>query len=218
MDQPKPLGPIGSHRPPLLTDDLSHSGQPKFPPNQSALYQAILMNNQTYSNRSSLNPSAPEFQGPLSSNIINIARMMEQQQQQQKQQQPPPQQAQAQAQAQQMYPNIPPTRSYQQQSDIEAIQQVQNQVLHFYHLQANQQQHLVQQPLPPPQPSVTAYIARTLASRGQLPQDINQAAALVANCYMNCYSRAQQTNNIPLAPNVNTNSDDIPLASGKQFT
>ncbi|CAF4712985.1 unnamed protein product, partial [Rotaria magnacalcarata] len=81
--------------------------------------------------RSSLNPSAPEFQGPLSSNIMNIARLMEQQQKQQ-----------------QVYSNIPPTRSCQQ-SDIEAIQHVQNQVVHYYHLQTNQP-HLVQQQLPPP--------------------------------------------------------------------
>ncbi|CAF5195907.1 unnamed protein product, partial [Rotaria sp. Silwood1] len=44
-----------------------------------------------------------------------------------------------------------------QQSDMEAIQHVQNQVLHFYHLQTNQQQHLVQQPLPPPPQLPTHY-------------------------------------------------------------
>ncbi|CAF5095171.1 unnamed protein product, partial [Rotaria sp. Silwood1] len=103
-----------------------------------------------------------------------------------------------------------------QQSDMEAIQHVQNQVLHFYHLQTNQQQHLVQQPLPPPpQLPTTLQIANILASRGQLPQDTNQAAALVASCYYtNFLSRTQPTNNnISLSPNVNTNSDDIPLTS-----
>jgi hypothetical protein len=203
LDQQKPLGPIGSHRTPISTDDIPLQIPPKFPPNPPPIYQQPLLNNSTYSNPSSLNPSAPEFQGPLSSNIMNIARMMEQQKQQQ--QQPAS-----------IYPNIPPTRSCQQ-SDIEAIQHVQNQVLHFYHLQTNQQQHLVQQPLPPPpQLPTTLQIANILASRGQLPQDTNQAAALVASYYYtNFLSRAQQTNNIPLSSNVNTNSDDIPLTSGK---
>ncbi len=201
IDQQKPFGPIGSHRTPISADEIP---PPKFPSNPPALYQQPLINNPNYSNRSSLNPSAPEFQGPLSSNIMNIARMMEQQKQQQ--QQPSP-----------IYPNIPPTRSCQQ-SDIEAIQHVQNQVLHFYHLQTNQQQHLVQQPLPPPpQLPTTLQIANILASRGQLPQDTNQAAALVASYYYtNFLSRTQQTNNIPLSPNVNTNSDDIPLTSGRK--
>ncbi|UJR25974.1 hypothetical protein I4U23_007322 [Adineta vaga] len=198
LDQQKPFGPIGSHRPPVSTDENPLHMSSKFPSNPSLIYQQLLHNNSAYSNRSSLNPSAPEFQGPLSSNITNIARMMEQQQQQQ----------------QQMYPNVPPTRTCQQ-SDIEAIQHVQNQVLHFYHLQANMQQHPIQQPLPPPpQLSITLQIAKILASRGQLPQDTNQAAALVANFYYkNFLSRTQQTNNIPLAPNVNTNSDDITLTS-----
>jgi hypothetical protein len=206
LDQQKPFGPIGSHRTPISTDELPLQIPPKFPPNPPPIYQQTLLNNSTYSNRSSLNPSAPEFQGPLSSNIMNIARMMEQQKQHQQQQQPPP-----------IYPNIPPTRSCQQ-SDMEAIQHVQNQVLHFYHLQTNQQQHLVQQPLPPPpQLPTTLQIANILASRGQLPQDTNQAAALVASYYYtNFLSRTQQTNNVPLSPNINTNSDDIPLTSGKK--
>jgi hypothetical protein len=203
LDQQKPFGPIGSHRTPITTDENPHQIPSKFPSNPTPIYQQSLLNNPSYSNRSSLNPSAPEFQGPLSSNIMNIARMMEQQQQQQQQQQP-------------TYPNIPPTRSCQQ-SDIEVIQHVQNQVLHFYRLQTNQQQHLVQQPLPPPpQLPTTLQIANILASRGQLPQDTNQAAALVASYYYtNFLSRTQQTNNIPLSPNVNTNSDDAPLTTGK---
>ncbi len=202
IDQPKPLGPIGSHRPAISADEIPLQIPPKFPPNPSPIYQQTLLNNSAYSNRSSLNPSAPEFQGPLSSNIMNIARLMEQQ----KQQQPQPQ----------IYPNHPPTRSCQQ-SDIDAIQHVQNQVLHFYHLQTNQQQHLVQQPLPPPpQLPTTLQIANILASRGQLPQDTNQAAALVANYYYtNFLSRSQPTTNVPLSSNVNTNSDEIPLTSGK---
>jgi hypothetical protein len=208
IDQQKPFGPIGSHRTPISTDEIPLQIPPKFPQNPPPpppIYQQPLLNNPNYSNRSSLNPSAPEFQGPLSLNIMNIARMMEQQkqQQQQQQQQQPP-----------VYPNLPPTRSCQQ-SDIEAIQHVQNQVLHFYHLQTNQQQHLVQQPLPPPpQLPTTLQIANILASRGQLPQDTNQAAALVASYYYtNFLSRAQQANNIPLSPNVNTNSEDIPITS-----
>ncbi len=207
LDQQKTLAPIGSHRTPISTDEIPLQIPPKLPPNPPPIYQQTLLNNPTYSNRSSLNPSAPEFQGPLSSNIMNIARMMEQQKQHQHQ---PPQQQQP------IYPNIPPTRSCQQ-SDIEAIQHVQNQVLHFYHLQTNQQQHLVQQPLPPPpQLPTTLQIANILASRGQLPQDTNQAAALVASYYYtNFLSRTQQANNIPLSSNVNTNSDDVPLTSGK---
>jgi hypothetical protein len=198
LDQQKPFGPIGSHRTPISTDENPLQIPPKFSSNPSPIYQQPLLNNPSYSNRSSLNPSAPEFQGPLSSNIMNIARLMEQQQHQQ------------------VYPNVPPTRACQQ-SDIEAIQHVQNQVLHFYHLHTNQQQHLVQQPLPPPpQLPTTLQIANILASRGQLPQDTNQAAALVASYYYtNFLSRAQQANNIPSSPNVNTNSDDISLTSGK---
>lgn len=205
IDQQKPFGPIGSHRTGIAPDEIPLPIPPKFPPNPPPMYQQSLMTNPNYSNRSSLNPSAPEFQGPLSSNIMNIARMMEQQKQHQQQA---------------VYPNLPPTRSCQQ-SDIEAIQHVQNQVLHFYHLQTNQQQqqhHLVQQPLPPPpQLPTTLQIANILASRGQLPQDTNQAAALVASYYYtNFLSRTQQTNNIPLSPNVNTNSEDIPLTSGRK--
>lgn len=212
IDQQKPFGPIGSHRIGMPTDEIPLPIPTKFPPTTSTapppqpIYQHPLLPNANYSNRSSLNPSAPEFQGPLSSNIMNIARMMEQQKHQQ--QQPT------------TYPNLPPVRSCQQ-SDIEAIQHVQNQVLHFYHLQTNQQQqqphHLLQQPPPPPPPlPTTLQIANILASRGQLPQDTNQAAALVASYYYtNFLSRTQQTNNIPLSPNVNTNSEDIPLTSGR---
>jgi hypothetical protein len=89
----------------------------------------------------------------------------------------------------------------------------------------------------------TLQIANILASKGQLPQDPNQAAALVAAYYYtNFISRTQQqqqqsqtqTNNISLSSNVNknvyetmstqqqqqppqttSNSDDIPLTSGK---
>ncbi|CAF1550428.1 unnamed protein product, partial [Adineta steineri] len=211
LDQQKPFGPIGSNRPPILADENPFQLPSKFSSNPAPIYQQLLHNNNSaYSNRSSLNPSAPEFQGPLSSNIMNIARLMEQQQQQQHQQQHQQQQP-------PVYPNIPPTRSCQQ-SDMEAIQHVQNQVVHFYHLQTNQQQHLVQQPLPPPpQLPTTLQIANILASRGQLPQDTNQAAALVASYYYtNFLSRTQQQqqpNNIPISPNVNTNSDDISLPS-----
>ncbi|CAF3550465.1 unnamed protein product [Rotaria socialis] len=197
LEQQKPFGPIGSHRTPISTDDIGLQMPSKFSPNNPPpMYQQTLMNNSSYSNRSSLNPSAPEFQGPLSSNIMNIARLMEQQQKQQ-----------------QVYSNIPATRSCQQ-SDIEAIQHVQNQVVHYYHLQTNQP-HLVQQQLPPPPPlATTLQIANMLASRGHLPQDTNQAAALVANYYYkNFLSRTQPTNNNPLSPNVNTNSDDIPITS-----
>jgi hypothetical protein len=140
---------------------------------------------------------------------MNIARMMEQRHQ----------------------PQPPPINS-SQQSDIETMQHVQNQVLHFYHLHTNQQQHLVQQPPPPPpQLPTTLQIANILASKGQLPQDPNQAAALVATYYYtNFLSRTQQTNNIPLSSNVNTNvyetintqqtnsnSDKIPLSSGRKI-
>jgi hypothetical protein len=112
-------------------------------------------------------------------------------------------------------------------------QHVQNQVLHFWRLHANQQ------PLvPPPQLPTTLQIANILASKGQLPQDPNRAAALVAAYYYtNFISRTQQqqqqsqpqTNNIPLSSNVNknvyetintqqqttSNSNDIPLTAGK---
>lgn len=220
IDQQKPFGPIGSHRIGMPTDEMQLPIPPKFPPNgptvppPPSLYQQSLLPNPSYSNRSSLNPSAPEFQGPLSSNIMNIARMMEQQKQQHQHQHQPPQPPPT---TTATYSNLPPIRSCQQ-SDIDAIQHVQNQVLHFYHLQANQQQHhlLQQPPPPPPQLPNTLQIANHLASRGQLPQDTNQAAALVASYYYtNFLSRTQQTNNIPLSPNVNTNSEDIPLTSGR---
>lgn len=218
IDQQKPFGPIGSHRIGMPQDELPLPIPPKFPSSAPSvpppsMYQQSLLQNPNYSNRSSLNPSAPEFQGSISSNIMNIARMMEQQKHQHQQQQQPP------ATTTTTYPNLPPVRSCQQ-SDIEAIQHVQNQVLHFYHLQTNQQQqqhHLLQQPPPPPpQLPTTLQIANILASRGQLPQDTNQAAALVASYYYtNFLSRTQQTNNIPLSPNVNTNSEDTPLTSGR---
>ncbi|CAF5199069.1 unnamed protein product [Rotaria magnacalcarata] len=215
--------------------------------------------------RSNLNPTAPEFQhcnrlpspfmlpppppqqlsqapmsnGPLSANIMNIARMMEQKQQQQQlytnnnnspvhatPQPPPPPPPQP------IVPPqvLPPVRPLQQ-ADMEAMQQhVQNQVLHFWRLHANQQ-HLVP---PPPQLPTTLQIANTLASKGQLPQDPNQAAALVAAYYYtNFLSRTQQPqpptpNTIPVSSNVNknvyetiniqqpttSNSDDIPLTAG----
>lgn len=219
----------------------------------------MMLNNPAYANmsrsRSNLNPTAPEFQhgnqlpsqfmpppspspqvpitnGPLSANIINIARMMEQKQQQfypnnagipmHPSQAPPPP------------PMVPsPTRS-PQQAEMEAMQQhVQNQVLHYWRLHASQQQQIG---LPPPQLPTTLQIANILASKGQLPQDPNQAAALVAAYYYTTYlSRAQQQaqpipNNIPLSSNVNktvyetmnppppqptANSDDIPLTKGK---
>jgi hypothetical protein len=220
----------------------------------------MMLNNPAYANmsrsRSNLNPSAPEFQhcnrlppppfmpppptsqapisnGPLSANIMNIARMMEQKQQQLYTNntnvpvQPPP--------------VVPPPSRPLQQSDMEAMQQhVQNQVLHYWRLHANQQQLVP----PPPQLPTTLQIANILASKGQLPQDPNQAAALVAAYYYtNFISRTQQqqqqqsqtqTNNISLSSNVNknvyetmstqqqqqppqttSNSDDIPLTSGK---
>jgi hypothetical protein len=220
----------------------------------------MMMNNPAYANmsrsRSNLNPSAPEFQhcnrlpppfmppppppqqapvsnGPLSANIMNIARMMKQKQQQlytnntnvPVQPPPPPPQPPV------VPPQIPPPPRPLQQADMEAMQQhVQNQVLHFWRLHANQQ------PLvPPPQLPTTLQIANILASKGQLPQDPNQAAALVAAYYYtNFISRTQQqqppqTNNIPLSSNVNknvyetintqqpttSNSDDIPLTAGK---
>ncbi|CAF2610235.1 unnamed protein product [Rotaria sp. Silwood2] len=219
-----------------------------------------MLNNSAYANmsrsRSNLNPSAPEFQhcnrlpppfmppppsqapisnGPLSANIMNIARMMEQKQQQQQQQiytnntnppvhppPPPPPQPMAPPQV------LAPIRPFQQ-ADMEAMQQhVQNQVLHFWRLHANQQPLIP----PPPQLPTTLQIANILASKGQLPQDPNQAAALVAAYYYtNFLSRTQQpqppTNTIPLSSNVNktvyetiniqqpttSNSDDIPLTA-----
>ena len=234
--------------------------------NNTPMYQQapppspMMLNNPAYANmsrsRSNLNPTAPEFQhgnhlppqfmpppspspqvpitnGPLSANIINIARMMEQKQQQlytnnvgipmHPSQAPPPP------------PVIPsPTRS-PQQAEMEAMQQhVQNQVLHYWRLHANQQQQMGP---PPPQLPTTLQIANILASKGQLPQDPNQAAALVAAYYYTTYlSRTQQQsqpipNNIPLSSNVNktvyetmntppqptANSDDIPLTKGKKI-
>jgi hypothetical protein len=136
-------------------------------------------------------------------------------------------------------PVVPPPSRPLQQSDMEAMQQhVQNQVLHYWRLHANQQQLVP----PPPQLPTTLQIANILASKGQLPQDPNQAAALVAAYYYtNFISRTQQqqqqqsqtqTNNISLSSNVNknvyetmstqqqqqppqttSNSDDIPLTS-----
>jgi hypothetical protein len=221
-----------------------------------------MLNNPAYANlsrsRSNLNPSAPEFQhgnhpppqfmppppssspqvpttnGSLSANIINIARMMEQKQQHlytnnvgipmhPSQVPPPPPPP----------PVIPSPTRPSQQAEMEAMQQhVQNQVLHYCRLHANQQQQIV---LPPPQLPTTLQIANILASRGQLPPDPNQAAALVAAYYYTTYlSRTQQQqqqgqpipNNIPLSSNVNknvyetmttspqqtANSDDVPLA------
>jgi hypothetical protein len=167
---------------------------------------------------------------------MNIARMMEQKQQQlytnninvppvHSSQPPPP-------------PVVPTPSRPLQQSEMEAMQQhVQNQVLHYWRLHANQQQLVP----PPPQLPTTLQIANILASKGQLPQDPNQAAALVAAYYYtNFISRTQQqqqqsqtqTNNIPLSSNVNKNvyetintqqqttpnSDDIPLTTGKQIS
>lgn len=241
---------------------LSANNAPMYQQAPPAPPSSMMLNNPAYANisrsRSNLNPSAPEFQhgnhlppqfmppppspspqaptttGPLSANIINIARMMEQKQQQlytnnvgipmHPSQVPPPP------------PVIPPPTRLSQQAEMEAMQQhVQNQVLHYCRLHANQQQQFV---LPPPQLPTTLQIANILASRGQLPQDPNQAAALVAAYYYTTYlSRTQQQqqqpqpipNNIPLSSNVNknvyetmntptqqtANSDDAPLASGK---
>jgi hypothetical protein len=224
---------------------------------------SMMLNNPAYANmsrsRSNLNPSAPEFQhgnrlppppfmpgppppslpqasnsnGPLSANIMNIARMMEQKQQQlytnntnvpvhPSQPPPPPPSV------------VPPPARPIQQAEMEAMQQhVQNQVLHYWRLHANQQQLVP----PPPQLPTTLQIANILASKGQLPQDPNQAAALVAAYYYtNFISRTQQqsqtpTNNIPLSSNVNknvyetintqsqttSNSDDPSLTTGKQI-
>lgn len=246
--QPKPFGVIGSHRMPLppapTTTDASFAEnalqmRAKFnrtlSANNTPIYQPtptppMMMNNPAYANlsrsRSNLNPSAPEFQhfhrlsspfippnptavsnGPVSANIMNIARMMEQKQQ------PAP-----------MYP-APPTQA--QASDLERMQHVQNQVLHFFQMHANQP-HVP----PPPQLPTTLQIASILASSGHLPPDPNQAAAVVAAYYYkNFMSRNQQpnsvplTNNVPLGSTVNTNgyetintlqpthpnSDEIPL-------
>ena len=225
----------------------------------------MMLNNPAYANlsrsRSNLNPSAPEFQhgnhlppppfmptppslpqmpnsnGPLSANIMNIARMMEQKQQQQlytnnnnvpvhpsqPQPTPPPPPPSA---------VVPPPVRPIQQTEMGAMQQhVQNQVLHYYRLQTNQQQLVP----PPPQLPTTLQIASILAKNGQLPPDPNQAAALVAAYYYtNVISRTQQqtpTNNIPLSSNVNknvyetistqpqttSNSDDPSLTTGKQI-
>jgi hypothetical protein len=231
--QPKPFGPIGSHRmplpPPPPTTDASFTENPlqmraKFnrtlSANNTPIYQPtptppMMMNNPAYANlsrsRSNLNPSAPEFQhfhrlsspfippnataaasnGPVSANIMNIARMMEQKQQ------PTP-----------MYPAPPPARPMQA-SDLETMQHVQNRVLHFFRMHANQP-HVP----PPPQLPTILQIAHVLASNGQLPPDPNQAAAIVAAYYYkNFMSRNQQqqpnsvplTNNVPLASAVNTN-------------
>ncbi|CAF1251823.1 unnamed protein product [Adineta steineri] len=133
-------------------------------------------------------------------------------------------------------PQVMPSPRPLQQADMEAMQQhVQNQVLHFWRLHANPQQLV-----PPPQLPTTLQIANILASKGQLPQDPNQAAALVAAYYYtNFISRTQQQqqqqqqqpqqqpNNIPVSSNVNknvyetintpqqttSNSDDIPLTA-----
>ena len=231
--------------------------------NNPPLYQQpspmMLNNNPTYANlsrsRSNLNPSAPEFQhcnqlppsptpvymptapstpmsnGTLSANIMNIARMMEQKQQQQQQQQ------------QQFLPTIPlqppspqvvPQIRPVQQFEMDGMQQhVQNQTLHYWRMQANQQQFIPHPPPPSPpsaQPPTTLEIAHILASKGQLPQDPNQAAALVATYYAHFLSRTQMPpTNIPLSSNVNknvyetintqsqtsSNSDEIPLNSGR---
>ena len=243
VEPQKPFGAIGSHRASASNDENPLQIPAKFAASNPPGYHLpappamLLSTNPSYANssrnRSNLNPSAPEFQhgspgsnGPLSSNIMNIARMMEQQQQQQQQQQqlqPPPYSS---ASASSPHPSQP--------SDLEAMQRVQSQVLHFYHLHTNQQQqqqqqHLVQPPPPPPQLSITLQIAKILAAKGQLPQDPNHAAAVVAACYYrNVLSRTPQTSNMPLSSNVNTNvyetintqqtssnSDDTLLPSGK---
>ena len=242
LDQQKPLGAIGSHRPLIPHDENPLQMPSKYPSSNHPLYHqpppplllsASSYNNNAGRNRSNLNPSAPEFphpapisNGPLSSNIINIARIMEQQHQQQQHQQ----------QQQQLYSNVPvaPSRS-SQQTDMEAMQHVQNQALHLYHLHSNQQQqqqqqqqqHLVQSLPPPPPLLTTLQIAKILASKGQLPADPNQAAALVAAYHNNLFPRTPQANNIPLSSNVNTtvyetintptsksNGDDLSLPSG----
>ncbi|UJR22944.1 hypothetical protein I4U23_025971 [Adineta vaga] len=289
----QPFGPIGSHRAQMpTTTDVTYTENPlqmrtKFnrtlSANNTPMYQQIaqpspsqqpppppmMLNNPAYANmsrsRSSLNPSAPEFQhcnrvpplfmstppsqaamsnGPLSANIMNIVRMMEQKQQQQQQQQqlypnntniplhpsqPPPPPAQP-----MVAPHVLPSPHPIQQADMEAMQQhLQKQALHFWHQPTNQQ-HMLQPhqpppPPPPPQQSLsTLQIANILASKGQLPQDPNQAAALVAAYYTNLMSRTQQQpTNIPISSNVNktvyetintqpsatSNSDDIPLTA-----
>jgi hypothetical protein len=249
---------------------LSANNTPMYQQQAAPPPPPMMLNNPAYANmsrsRSNLNPSAPEFQhcnrlppppfmpppsqpssqapisnGPLSANIMNIARMMEQKQQQLYTNNtnvpvhppppppplppPPP-------------PPVAPSPSRPlQQADMEAMQQhVQNQVLHYWRLHANQQQLVP----PPPQLPTTLQIANILASKGQLPQDPNQAAALVAAYYYtNFISRTQQqqsqtqtqTNNIPLSSNVNknvyetintqqqttSNSDDIPLTTGDKI-
>jgi hypothetical protein len=61
LDQQKPFGPIGSHRIPITTDENPLQIPPKFSSNPTPIYQQSLVNNSSYSNRSSLNPTAPEF-------------------------------------------------------------------------------------------------------------------------------------------------------------
>ncbi|CAF4160406.1 unnamed protein product, partial [Adineta steineri] len=245
---------------------LSANNTPVY--QQVAPPPAMMLNNPAYANmsrsRSNLNPSAPEFNhgnrmppppfmptppqapisnGPLSANIMNIARMMEQKQQQQLYTNnnnvpvhpppPPPPPSQLPPPQPMVSPQVMPSPRPLQQADMEAMQQhVQNQVLHFWRLHANPQQLV-----PPPQLPTTLQIANILASKGQLPQDPNQAAALVAAYYYtNFISRTQQQqqqqpqqqpNNIPVSSNVNknvyetintppqttSNSDDIPLTA-----
>jgi hypothetical protein len=239
--------------------------------NNTRIYQPtppMMLNNPAYANmsrnRSNLNPSAPEFQhcnrlpppfippptqssqasisnGPLSANIINIARIMEQKQQQKQLYtnntnvpvHPPLPSLPPQPVAPTPPPQMMPLQCPLQPADKEAMQQhVQNQVLHFWRLHTNQQ-HLVP---PPPQLPTTLQIANILASKGQVPQDPNQAAAALAAAYYYTHfiSRTQQqsqSNNIPLSSNVNknvyeminsqqqttSNSDDIPLTAGKKI-
>lgn len=240
LDPNKILGPIGSHRTGVQHDDNPLQIPAKFPPSNPTIYHPtmgptqptpLLMNPSAFSNsarnRSNLNPTAPEFphpapmtNGPLSSNIMNIARMMEQQQQQSV----PPQKS-------QLYSNVPtpvpvpqmpPQASIRppQHPEIEAMQHVPAQVLQMYHLHPNQQPsqpHLVQNLQPPtqitpqpiatqgtPQMATTLHIANMLASNGQLPPDPNKAAALVA-AYTKMLTRSQQPSSILLSSNVNTN-------------
>ena len=250
------FGPIGSHRtsclPPSVDPNYSDNSVPirtnfnQTPPISNPIpFQAvpsqpsIMLNNHGFmtmpSNRSNLNPGAPEFQhahrlptgfipstggvsplnnAPMSANIMGMARMMEQQQHPNY----------LQSVASPVYPVYrAPTPT---PSEIETMQHVQNQVLHFFHLHANQQQMMP----PPPQLPTTLQIANMLAAKGQLPQDLNQAAALVAAYYYtNFMSRVPisttMTNNIPTSSTVNTNgfkmvnpnqTDDISVHSSKQ--
>lgn len=131
IDLPKPLAPIGSHRPSSVSY-LSRSP-------------------------SNLNPSAPEFhhihspsssfpQEPLSANIMNIARMMEQSSSAQ-------------------LPTIP---TYFSSSPFDNT-------------------------------PTTLEIAHLLASRGQLPTDQNEAAAIVAAYYYNnVVCRSTSASSMPL--------------------